>query len=534
MTKLNKNTSAGEVSIFDVIGIKTNFQQILFKLFIRDPQMKSSKAILVLLTIIFLFQKNFTKAQEVFPVVMREMRAAWIATVANIDWPSEPGLNVEKQKQEAIAILERLKELNMNTAVLQVRPQADALYQSELEPWSYYLTGEQGKAPEPFYDPLEFWIEESHSRGIELHAWLNPYRANHSAMRGEISPKSIVKAHPIWVKKLGDQGYYWMDPTLQEVQDHSFAVVMDIVKRYDIDAIHFDDYFYPYRDYNDGKDFPDDDTYQEYQKNGGTLARDDWRRDAVNKFIKRVYEGIKSEKPHVKFGISPFGVYRPGIPPSIAGFDQYGILYADAKLWLNMGWIDYFTPQLYWPISRVELSYPVLLDWWESENTMRRNLWPGLFIRPEINKKDMSLEIVNQIMVTRGIVPHSPGTMLFSMRSLMSIDSTVYKALKEGPFKSLAITPAYSWLDNEAPNTPIILKEGSADDLTISWKISGEENPAWFILYKKINDVWTYDVLPGNTYSIPTSNHFKDISAVAVSAVDRCGNESEKTILEVK
>jgi uncharacterized lipoprotein YddW (UPF0748 family) len=325
-----------------------------------------------------------------------------------------------------------------------------------------------------------------------------------------------------------------MDPAIQEVQDHSFAVVMDIVKRYDVDAIHFDDYFYPYRDYNDGKDFPDDDTYQKYQNNGGTLARDDWRRDAVNKFIKRVYEGIKSEKPYVKFGISPFGVYRPGIPPSIAGFDQYGILYADAKLWLNMGWIDYFTPQLYWAISRVELSYPVLLDWWESENTTRRNLWPGLFIRPEVNKKDMSLEIVNQIMVTRGMVPQSPGTMLFSMKSLMSKDSIIYKALSTGPFKTQALTPTYPWLDNEAPISPILSADKFNDELILKWETSCEEKPFWFAIYTKINNIWSYEILPANTYSLLKKLSGKNITAVAISAIDRCGNESEKKIIKIE
>jgi uncharacterized lipoprotein YddW (UPF0748 family) len=441
-------------------------------------------------------------------------------------------LNVEQQKEEAIAILERIKELNMNTVVFQVRPQADAFYKSELEPWSYYLTGEQGKAPEPLYDPLEFWIEESHNRGIEFHAWLNPYRANHSAMRGELSPKSIVKSHPDWVKKLGDNGYYWMDPALQEVQDHSFAVVVDIVRRYDVDAIHFDDYFYPYRDYNDGKDFPDDDTYQIYLNNGGLLQRDDWRRDAVNKFIQRVYEGIKSEKPFVKFGISPFGVYQPGIPPSIAGFDQYGILYADAKLWLNKGWVDYFTPQLYWPISRVELSYPVLLNWWQSENTLGRNLWPGLYIRPGIEKKEMALEIINQIMVTRGIVPQSPGTMLFSMKSLISNDTIVIKALSRGPFKSKAISPAYTWLDNVPPAAPTLTVDNLGNELKINWAANGEEKPFWFIFYTKVDNIWSYEILRANTFSISKQLTGKVISAIAVSAVDRCGNESDKTIWE--
>jgi uncharacterized lipoprotein YddW (UPF0748 family) len=326
-----------------------------------------------------------------------------------------------------------------------------------------------------------------------------------------------------------------MDPAMQEVQDHSFAVVIDIVKRYDVDAIQFDDYFYPYPDYNEGKDFPDDDTYQQYQNNGGTLARDDWRRDAVNKFIKRVYEGIKSEKPYVKFGISPFGVYRPGIPPSIGtGFDQYATLYADAKLWLNMGWIDYFTPQLYWPISRIELSYPILLQWWSAENSMGRNLWPGLFIRPEIDKKEMSLEIVNQIMVTRGMVPKSPGTMLFSMKSLMSKDSIVNKALSEGPFKTKALTPTYPWLDSELPASPILNVDKQGNELKINWEIVGDEKPFWFVLYTKIDGVWSYEVLPANTLSLLKKLNGKNIAAVAISAVDRCANESEKNILEIE
>lgn len=485
--------------------------------------------IFFIITCLLFNNNNSIAQQEIFPPVMREMRAVWVATVANIDWPSKPGMSVELQKQEAIAILEKIKELNMNTVVFQVRPQADALYKSELEPWSYYLTGEQGKAPDPFYDPLEFWIEESHNRGIEFHAWLNPYRANHPAMKGEMSSASVVKSHPNWVKKLGDRGYYWMDPTLQEVQDHCFAVIMDIVKRYDVDAIHFDDYFYPYRDYNDGNDFPDDDTYQAYLKNGGEMQRDDWRRDAVNKFIKRVYEGIKSEKPYVKFGISPFGVYRPGIPPSITGFDQFGILYADAKLWLNKGWIDYFAPQLYWPISRVELSYPVLLNWWKSENTLHRNLWPGLFIRPEIEKKEMALEIVNQIMVTRGILPEAPGTMLFSMKSLMTFDSTLHKSLLQGPFRTQAISPAYSWLEDKPPCAPILTVNKIDGELHFTWQPSDDEQPLLFILYTKIEKEWKYKIISAKSNLLGKVDG-KRISAIAVSSVDRYGNESERAI----
>jgi len=471
---------------------------------------------------------------EVIPPAPREMRAAWVATVANIDWPSKPGLSVDEQKKEIIAILERIVELNMNTVVLQARPQADAFYKSDLEPWSYYLTGQQGKAPEPFYDPLEFWINESHKRGLELHAWLNPYRAKHSAMRGEDAPNSILKTKPEYTKKLGNAGFYWLNPAMQEVQDHSYNVVMDIVKRYDVDAIHFDDYFYPYTEYNDGKDFPDDDTYNAYKKNGGNLERDNWRRDAVNKFIERVYLGIKNEKPWVKFGISPFGLYRPGYPSSIGGgFDQYATLYADAKLWLNKGWIDYYVPQIYWDISRVELSFPVLLGWWASENTMNRNLWPGLFIRPEVESKSMSLEIVNQVMVTRGMLPQSPGNMFFSMKSLMPKDSSAGKMLVDRPYRNKALIPAYPWLDNVPPAKPKVNVENKSDEIKISWSVDGKEKPFQYVLYSKQNGRWIIEILPENKFEIVKKADSK-IVAVAVGAVDKCGNENRSEILNIE
>ncbi|HPI36883.1 MAG TPA: family 10 glycosylhydrolase [Ignavibacteriaceae bacterium] len=495
--------------------------------------MLARKIFLPLLLLVFFLNSPVIPSDDI-PPVPREMRGVWVATVANIDWPSQPGLSVEVQKQEALAIIQRVAELNMNAVVLQVRPQCDAIYQSDLEPWSYYLTGEQGKAPEPFYDPLEFWINECHSRGIELHAWLNPYRANHSAMRSEISPKSIVKQRPDLVKKLGDAGYYWMNPALKESQDHTMTVILDIINRYDVDAIHFDDYFYPYRDYNNGNDFPDDDTYAGYVKSGGKLSQNDWRRDAINQFVKRVYEEMKKEKPHVKFGISPYGIYKVGVPPEIqVTFDQYDGLYADAKLWLNEGWFDYYVPQLYWNISRIELSYPVLLNWWKSENRTGKNLWIGLFIRPEIEKKEMALEIVNQVMVARGMLPESPGTMSFSMRSLMPADSAVSKALTAGPFRTPAIIPAYPWLDNEPPESPAVEVKKEDGLLNLSWSAAEKEKPFLFILSICSDSAWSNHILPANTtgYSVPLEG--KRITAVAVSSVDRCGNESKKTIVSV-
>ena len=285
------------------------------------------------------------------PSLDREFRAAWVATVANINWPSNPGIPVDQQKEEALALLDLLERTNFNAVIFQVRPQSDALYKSELEPWSYYLTGEQGIAPSPFYDPLEFWVDEAHKRGIELHVWLNPYRAHHPS-GGPISESSIVNTRSDLALELKG-GYWWLDPSNKGTQQHSLDVVMDIVSRYDIDGVHFDDYFYPYPGYNGDEDFPDTESRTKYVKNGGSLSIGDWRRESVNTFIKDVYSAIKAEKPHVKFGLSPFGIWRPGYPASVEGFDQYEVLYADAKKWLNEGWVDYFTPQLYWPVNQI-------------------------------------------------------------------------------------------------------------------------------------------------------------------------------------
>ncbi len=487
-------------------------------------QQKRLIAVSMLLGIVSLF------AADEPPVLQREMRGVWVATVANIDWPSRPALPDSQQQREAIAILDRVQALNMNAVVLQVRPHADALYTSELEPWSYYLSGEQGKAPS--YDPLTFWIEEAHKRGIELHAWFNPYRAGHPAMRGPVSAKSVIKAHPEWVHALADTGYYWLDPALKQVQDHSCAVVMDVVKRYDVDGIHFDDYFYPYREYNRGQDFPDDAAWLAYQRSGGTLSRDDWRRDAVNRFIKRVYKGIKKTKPWVKFGISPFGVYRPGYPAGMGGgFDQYAILYADARLWLNKGWIDYYTPQIYWSIASQQTSYPIILSWWEGENHKKRHLWPGLYLRPGVEVRDMATEIVNQIMVTRAMIQPDPGTIQFSMRSLMNPDSVVFKALLQGPYARPALMPAYPWLDDKAPAPPQVIAVVNGGYISLVWQPRGKEKPFVYCLYTKRGERWQTQIFPAHVQGAMLSAEDRKISAIVLTAVDRNGNESEKRVI---
>lgn len=405
------------------------------------------------------------------PPIAREFRAAWVATVANIDWPSKRDLTTAQQQAEIIAILDRAKSLNMNAIILQVRTTADALYASPIEPWSEFLTGTQGKAPEPFYDPLEVWVREAHARGIELHAWFNPYRARHTQSRSSNAANHIANTKPEAVKSYG--GFLWMDPGEPAASQQTLDVILDVVRRYDIDGVHIDDYFYPYPVPVPGTEapapspddtpqpraelpFPDDPAWQRYVAGGGKLARADWRRQNVNDLVEKIYAGIKREKPHVKFGISPFGLGKPDKRPSgIAGFSQYDKLYADAELWLNRGWLDYFTPQLYWPIDQAPQAYGVLLDYWHGENSQQRHLWPGIYttrIQPAgaTAKSWEPQEIVNQIALTRSRVPTQPmttGHVHFSMVGLTQNRRGISDELKK-LYAAPALVPTTPWLAN--------------------------------------------------------------------------------------
>ena len=489
--------------------------------------------------------KKDLKVDHDIPAVQREFRAAWVATVANINWPSKPGLTTEAQKQEAVKLLDLLRDHHFNAVVFQVRPQCDALYQSDLEPWSHYLTGEQGKAPDPYYDPLSFWVEQAHDRGLELHVWLNPYRAHHVS-GGEVTDASIVTKRPELVVKLKN-GYYWLDPANTGTQDHSFSVVMDIIRRYDIDGVHFDDYFYPYPSYNDNEDFPDDRSWEAYKKKGGKLSRGDWRRDSVNRFIERLYKGIKKEKPFVKFGLSPFGIWRPQHPESIKGFDQYDQLYADARLWLNKGWIDYWTPQLYWPVNQIPQSYPVLLGWWAKENKKGRHFWPGISIGRVRGEKGVD-EAINQIMITRGMLPKSPGNVHWSIAPLVNNENLV-NAILEGPYSRQALVPPSPWLDKKPPKVPQIHTTVQGNQLEVTWSHETDQDVFRWVVYVKHGDKWSYRVLneKDRSSTIPlfilkenitrmglrkgtdVKKMIDPITRVAVTAVDRVGNESKKS-----
>ncbi len=470
------------------------------------------------------------------PKAATEFRAAWVATVANINWPSKPGLTTQQQQDEAITLLDFLKDHHFNAVIFQVRPQADAFYNSSLEPWSYFLTGTQGQAPDPLYDPLQFWIEAAHDRGLELHVWLNPYRAHHIDGK-EISAQSIVKTNPELVVYL-KEGYYWMDPAQKGTQDRTANVVTDLVKRYDIDGVHFDDYFYPYPSYNLGGDFPDSVSWAAYQKGGGQLQRGDWRRMNVNTLIKRVYREIKKVKPYVKFGLSPFGIWRPGNPPSIEGFDQYNQLYADAKLWLNKGWIDYFAPQLYWPISRIAQSFPVLLGWWQQQNTMARHLWPGIGVGRDTAFKTVN-ETVNQIMVSRGMLPQSPGVIHWSLSSVMQ-NTSLGNALLAGVYKQEALVPPSPWLDNKAPATPMASTTMQGDSATVIWKPADEKDAFRFVVYYRYGEKWSYRIMNRKERALALQKYIGSVATenvlaqVAITTVDRVGNESKPKLMMLK
>ncbi|SMG46767.1 Uncharacterized lipoprotein YddW, UPF0748 family [Sphingobacterium psychroaquaticum] len=459
------------------------------------------------------------------PTVQREFRGAWVATVANINWPTKNNFNTESQKREAIALLDFLKENNFNAVIFQVRPSGDALYKSEHEPWSYFLTGEIGKQPTPYYDPLEFWVDEAHKRGLELHVWLNPYRAHHSA-GGAVTSESMVRKTPDMVVRLKN-GMYWFDPANPKTQDHAAKVVLDIVKRYNIDGVHFDDYFYPYASYNGGGDFPDNASWSVYKSNGGSLSRGDWRRDNVNKFIERVYKEIKAEKNYVKFGLSPFGIWKPGYPAGITGSSQYDELYADAKLWLNKGWIDYFTPQLYWPIEPQRQSFTALLKWWESENTYKRHLWPGLNT-VEVRASNKPQEIVNQIEATREIVPNSVGAVHWSIAGLTK-SSAMVETLKSGPYREKALVPRSPWLNANPLLAPTLLLTNETSSVFAKWLHKQPEQVFQWVAYAQYGGEWHYEILDKleTEKGFPKVKDGKKLQAIAIKAIDRLSNESE-------
>jgi uncharacterized lipoprotein YddW (UPF0748 family) len=473
--------------------------------------------------------------------VPREFRAAWVATVNNIDWPSAPGLPVAQQQQQLLTLLDRARTMGLNAIIMQVRPAADALYRSSLEPWSEYLTGRMGQAPDPAWDPLAFAVDEAHARGLELHAWFNPYRARFERPIGPVSATHISRTRPALVKRYGPS--LWMDPGEPAVRARTVAVVLDVVKRYDIDGVHLDDYFYPYPVERRRREvpFPDDASWNRYVRSGGQLTRGDWRRANVDRLVQELYEGIRRTKPHVKFGISPFGIWRPGYPASVRGFDAYEKLFADARKWLREGWVDYFTPQLYWPISAPAQSYPTLLRWWADENARSRHLWAGNFTsRVTASGRGWSpSEVLEQVRLTRRD-PGASGNVHFSMRTLLENVGGLADSLERDVYADRALVPASPWLDPTVPATPTASvadgprrrrERGPAEprartaeqEVAVEFAPGAGPTPFLWVVRAKGASGWTTVVVPGRDRRTVLTGAVSD--SVLVSAVSRVGVE---------
>lgn len=466
------------------------------------------------------------------PAVPREFRGVWLASVKNIDWPSRPGLTTAQQKAELRALLDQARRLHLNAVILQVRPSCDALYSSKIEPWSEFLTGRMGQAPTPFYDPLAFAVEEAHQRGLELHAWFNPYRARHAAALSPVSSGHVSKLRPHLVKTCGHS--LWLDPGAREVQQYSLSVVLDVVRRYDIDGVHFDDYFYPYPEKDErGRPlpFPDGSSWRQYQDGGGRLGREDWRRENVNLFILRISQSIKAVKPWVKFGIAPFGIWRPGHPPQVNGLDAYDQLYADARKWLRDGWVDYLAPQLYWGEERRETSFSALLSWWTEQNTHHRHLWPGLDIS-RVGRSRTPEEIADQVRTTRAKAG-ADGNILWGAGALTENRRGLADVLARHVYAQRALTPAYPWLDQERPGRPqLSAKARESGEVTVTCRPTGSEPIAWWVVQARVGDAWTTTVLPG-TQLETTFTLANKPEVIAVSPVNRFGNASVAAVLEL-
>lgn len=374
-----------------------------------------------------------------------EFRGVWVATVENIDWPSRGNFNSDSQKVEFIRLLDMHQRNGMNAMIVQIRPVTDAFYPSQYEPWSEYLTGKQGQPPVPYYDPLEFMIAETHKRGMEFHAWMNPYRAVFNINKSSIADTHITKIHPEWFLNYGDKKYF--DPGIKEAQAYVTNVVKDVVSRYAVDAIHFDDYFYPYR--IAGKEFPDEASFTKY---GNGMNKDDWRRSNVDSIIVSLSKVIKEDNPKCQFGISPFGVWRNIAKDSIngsntrAGQTNYDDLYADILLWLKKNWIDYVAPQIYWEFEQKAAPYQTVLDWW-SKNTYGKNCYIGLGIYKagsNVYWKD-TLQLPRQIEALRS-TPNIQGMIFFSSKSFEKNPNGWSDSLRLNYFKEPAKTPEMGWL----------------------------------------------------------------------------------------
>ncbi len=450
--------------------------------------------------VLFLFASTINHAQEIIP--KREFRGAWVATVVNIDFPSKPSLGKNLVMEEWNTTLDFLKEAGMNAVFAQVRPAGDAFYDSKLAPWSKYLTGASGKAPAEVYDPMAVMIEEAHRRNLEFHAWLNPYRASMDTLVGNLHQKHPYHRHPEWFVQYGGKLYF--NPAIPEVRNYITEIILEIVMEYDVDGIHFDDYFYPYP--AAGELYPDSEDFAKYGY--GYFNIDDWRRSNVNALVSQVSEMIKTVAPHVKFGISPFGVWRnvsadPNGSRTQASIASYDNLYADVLLWLQKGWIDYVAPQLYWNIGFPVADYELLLDWWHT-HSFGKHVYAGhavykVGVNPEPAWKNPR-QIPLQVSMNR-IFPNVYGSVFYNTNSLKKNLLGVTDSLRTHYFKYPAIWPEMNYLKLDAPPTPKLSKTKYKKGV-LSLKCSVPETAHYLVVYRFENRKPGDYNNPANIYKI--------------------------------
>ena len=467
------------------------------------------KSLLCVFFLLLMAGGVFAQVQTGSAYPKREFRAAWIQSVNG----QFRGMPTEKLKQNLIGQLNSLQKAGINAIIFQVRPEADALYASRLEPWSRFLTGVQGKAPEPYWDPMQFMIDECHKRGMEFHAWINPYRTK-TTLKSELAPNHVYNIHPEWFVTYGDQLYF--DPALPESRRHICMVVSDIVSRYDVDAIHMDDYFYPYP--IKGKDFPDDASFARF--GGGFSNKGDWRRSNVNVLIKKLHETIREIKPWVKFGVSPFGIYRnessDPLGSKTKGLQNYDDLYADVLLWAREGWIDYNIPQIYWHIGHPVADYETLVKWW-ARNTENRPLFIGQSVMNTVQNADPKNPSINQLprkMALQRAYQTIGGSCQWPASAVVENVGKYRDALIAEYHKYPALPPVFDFIDNEAPAKVRKMKPvWTEDGYILFWtapKYKEEMNRAVQYVVYRFNDKEKVNIDdPSHIVAITRDNFYK-------------------------
>ena len=499
------------------------------------------KSLLCVFFLLLMAGGVFAQVQTGSAYPKREFRAAWIQSVNG----QFRGMPTEKLKQNLIGQLNSLQKAGINAIIFQVRPEADALYASRLEPWSRFLTGVQGKAPEPYWDPMQFMIDECHKRGMEFHAWINPYRTK-TTLKSELAPNHVYNIHPEWFVTYGDQFYF--DPALPESRRHICMVVSDIVSRYDVDAIHMDDYFYPYP--IKGKDFPDDASFARF--GGGFSNKGDWRRSNVNVLIKKLHETIREIKPWVKFGVSPFGIYRnessDPLGSKTKGLQNYDDLYADVLLWAREGWIDYNIPQIYWHIGHPVADYETLVKWW-ARNTENRPLFIGQSVMNTVQNADPKNPSINQLprkMALQRAYQTIGGSCQWPASAVVENVGKYRDALIAEYHKYPALPPVFDFIDNEAPAKVRKMKPvWTEDGYILFWtapKYKEEMNRAVQYVVYRFNDKEKVNIDdPSHIVAITRDNFYKlpyedgkTKYRYVVTALDRLHNESKSVGKKIK